>query len=93
MFPVTGISDPGLNRVRLFADKLYNQLSMARADIKIQINNLLPHPQCKLPVDEWHNQRRAKQCRANMAVAVEVIPGGMVSVRPVGRNNLIKQTG
>ena len=93
MFAVTGISDPGYRRIRLFADKLYNQLSMARPDIEIQIYNLLPHPQGKLPIDEWHNQRGAKQCRTNMAVAVEVIPGGMVSVRPVGRNNLIKQTG
>ena len=46
-------ADPdGSSKPRLIPYDLYDEVSLARTVIKIQVDNLLPRAQCQLPIHE-----------------------------------------
>lgn len=69
----------------LFAGKLEDDSSFARADIEINEDNLLPCPQHQLAVGEGNSNGKTEQGSADVGIAVAVAPAGIVLVGDVLR--------
>ena len=74
-----------------FAEDRDHHGSLPRADVALQVKNLLPGAQHQLAVGDGHAERGAQQRGLQVAMAVAVVPGLLVAVLAAGRDQAVEQ--
>jgi hypothetical protein len=79
----------GINH--LFAHDLRDDLALSRANVKVNVNDLLPGSQCKLPADERDDERCTQKRCAHVTVPVAITPAFVVTIFQSCRDDLVKE--
>src|SRR5262245_29176271 len=82
----TRITEPSL-----FPQYGHDHGAVARADVALQMDELLPSAQHQPACTDRHRQRRAQQRRLQVRVAVAIVPSLLVAVTATRRNQAVKQ--
>src|SRR5262245_59778893 len=72
------------------ADDGDDDVALARVDVALQVEDLLPRPQHRLAAGDGDGQRRAEDGRLQVRVAVAVVPGLLVAVLPRRREQPVQ---
>lgn len=85
------MGDPGASekRTSISLNRDYDGAS-ARANIALQVENLLPGAEDRFAFGERHRERRTEERGLKMRVPVAIVPGLLVAVVAAGRDELVQ---